>query len=175
MAPPEQKARELIDAQLRAAGWLIQDRDEMNLGAGLGVAVREYPLAAGPADYLLFVDRRACGVLEAKPAGKTLSASCVQRPSHCTIVTDRPEQPERRRHAKRIAAYLSRPRHNERRMVIAGLTGWAQINYPYSASIEDARAKLSYNLYYVKNFSILFDMLIILQTLRVVLWPSGAR
>jgi lipopolysaccharide/colanic/teichoic acid biosynthesis glycosyltransferase len=48
-------------------------------------------------------------------------------------------------------------------------------NGPYGASIEDARAKLSYDLYYVKNFSILFDLLIVLQTLRVVLWPSGAR
>jgi type I restriction enzyme R subunit len=78
MATPEQKARQLIDAQLRAAGWVIQDRDEMNLGAGLGVAVREYPLAAGPCDYLLFVDRRACGVLEAKPEGKTLSGVAEQ-------------------------------------------------------------------------------------------------
>jgi type I restriction enzyme, R subunit len=78
MATPEQKARQLIDAQLVAAGWVIQDRDEMNLGAGLGVAVREYPLAAGPCDYLLFVDRRACGVIEAKPEGMTLSGVAEQ-------------------------------------------------------------------------------------------------
>ena len=78
MAKPEERARQLIDAQLRAAGWVIQDRDEMNLGAGVGVAVREYPLAAGPCDYLLFVDRRACGVLEAKPEGKTLSGVAEQ-------------------------------------------------------------------------------------------------
>ena len=78
MATPEQKARQLIDAQLRAAGWAIQDRDEMSLGAGVGVAVREYPLAAGPCDYLLFVDRRACGVVEAKPEGKTLSGVAEQ-------------------------------------------------------------------------------------------------
>jgi sugar transferase (PEP-CTERM system associated) len=67
------------------------------------------------------------------------------------------------------------PLYNERHMVKAGLTGWAQINYPYGASIEDARSKLSYDLYYVKNFSILFDFVILLQTLRVVLWPSGVR
>lgn len=73
MAKPEERARQLIDAQLVAAGWVIQDRDELNLGAGLGVAVREYPLATGPCDYLLFVDRKACGVVEAKPEGKTLS------------------------------------------------------------------------------------------------------
>jgi sugar transferase (PEP-CTERM system associated) len=67
------------------------------------------------------------------------------------------------------------PLYNERHMVKAGLTGWAQINYPYGASIDDARSKLSYDLYYVKNFSVLFDFVILLQTLRVVLWPSGVR
>lgn len=49
MATPEQKSRELIDAQLRDAGWIIQDREDMSLGAGLGVAVREYSLATGHA------------------------------------------------------------------------------------------------------------------------------
>jgi sugar transferase (PEP-CTERM system associated) len=87
-----------------------------------------------------------------------------------SLVGPRPERPE---FVGNLAANL--PLYNERHMVKAGLTGWAQINYPYGASLEDARAKLSYDLYYVKNFSILFDMLIILQTLRVVLWPSGAR
>jgi sugar transferase (PEP-CTERM system associated) len=67
------------------------------------------------------------------------------------------------------------PLYRERHIVKAGLTGWAQINYPYGASIDDARSKLSYDLYYVKNFSILFDFVILLQTLRVVLWPSGVR
>lgn len=67
------------------------------------------------------------------------------------------------------------PLYNERHMVKSGLTGWAQVNYPYGASVEDARSKLSYDLYYVKNFSILFDLVILLQTLREVLWPSGVR
>ena len=67
------------------------------------------------------------------------------------------------------------PLYHERHMVKAGLTGWAQINYPYGASIDDARSKLSYDLYYVKNFSILFDLVILLKTVRVVLWPSGVR
>ena len=67
------------------------------------------------------------------------------------------------------------PLYNERHIVKAGLTGWAQVNYPYGASVDDARSKLSYDLYYVKNFSILFDFAILLQTLREVLWPSGAR
>ena len=78
MATPEERARHLIDLQLQAAGWVIQDRDEMNLGAGLGVAVREYPLATGPCDYLLFVDRKACGIVEAKPEGTTLSGVADQ-------------------------------------------------------------------------------------------------
>ncbi len=49
------------------------------------------------------------------------------------------------------------------------------MNYPYGASLDDARSKLSFDLYYVKNFSILFDLQIILQTIRVVLWPDGVR
>ena len=78
MTTPEQKARLLIDAQLAAAGWIVQDREDMNLGAGLGVAVREYPLGSGPCDYLLIVDRKACGVVEAKPEGRTLSGVADQ-------------------------------------------------------------------------------------------------
>ncbi len=71
---PEQEARQYIDAALVAAGWVLQDRANMNLTAGLGVAVREFKMAAGhgSADYLLFVDGKAVGVLEAKPAGYRL-------------------------------------------------------------------------------------------------------
>jgi sugar transferase (PEP-CTERM system associated) len=87
-----------------------------------------------------------------------------------SLVGPRPERPEFTGDlAERI------PLYHERHSVKAGLTGWAQINHPYGASIEDARAKLGYDLYYVKNFSIGFDLLIILQTLRLVLFPSGAR
>ena len=60
-------------------------------------------------------------------------------------------------------------------MVKPGITGWAQINYPYGASVEDARDKLEYDLYYAKNYTPFLDLLILLQTLRVVLWPEGAR
>jgi sugar transferase (PEP-CTERM system associated) len=67
------------------------------------------------------------------------------------------------------------PFYAERHMVKPGLTGWAQINYPYGASVEDARVKLEYDLYYAKNYSPFLDLLIILQTVRVVLWPEGAR
>lgn len=63
----------------------------------------------------------------------------------------------------------------ERHMVKPGITGWAQINYPYGASLEDARHKLEYDLYYAKNYTPFLDMLILLQTVRVILWPDGAR
>jgi type I restriction enzyme R subunit len=73
---PEQEARKNIDRALAEAGWYVQSREELNLHAGRGVAVREFPLEAGGGfvDYLLFVDGRACGVLEAKKAGHTLSS-----------------------------------------------------------------------------------------------------
>ncbi len=87
-----------------------------------------------------------------------------------SLVGPRPERPA---FVDMLAAQL--PLYHERHVVKAGLTGWAQINYPYGASIDDARSKLSYDLYYVKNFNILFDLLIIAQTLRVVLWPGGVR
>jgi sugar transferase (PEP-CTERM system associated) len=67
------------------------------------------------------------------------------------------------------------PDYAERHMVKPGITGWAQINYPYGASIEDSRCKLEYDLYYAKNYTPFLDLLILLQTLRVVLWPEGAR
>jgi sugar transferase (PEP-CTERM system associated) len=87
-----------------------------------------------------------------------------------SFVGPRPERPV---FVTELASQI--PLYHDRHLVKAGLTGWAQINYPYGASIDDARSKLSYDLYYVKNFSILFDFVILLQTVRVVLWPSGVR
>jgi len=75
---PEESARVRIDAALRESGWVIQDRREANLSVGRGVAVREFPLRTGEADYLLFVDAKAVGVIEAKPAGHTLTGVEVQ-------------------------------------------------------------------------------------------------
>ena len=66
---PEQVARDRIDDRLRAAGWHVQDKDALDWGAGLGIALREYPTDVGPADYVLFADRCAVGVVEAKPDG----------------------------------------------------------------------------------------------------------
>jgi type I restriction enzyme, R subunit len=65
--------RTQIDAALAAAGWIVQPRDQMDLGAGLGVAVREFSIASGPVDYALFVGGDLRGVIAAKPAGAALS------------------------------------------------------------------------------------------------------
>jgi type I restriction enzyme R subunit len=75
---PEEKARQNIDRLLEMAGWKLEDKDQSNLGASLGVAVRDFPLSSGTADYLLFVDRKAVGVVEAKPEGTTLSGVAEQ-------------------------------------------------------------------------------------------------
>lgn len=64
---PEQRARDQIDALLTKAGWVVQDNKAINFSAGLGIAVREYQTDVGPADYVLFVDKQAVGVIEAKP------------------------------------------------------------------------------------------------------------
>jgi sugar transferase (PEP-CTERM system associated) len=82
-------------------------------------------------------------------------------------------RPERPHFVERLADAI--PHYRERHYVKPGLTGWAQVNYPYGASIEDARHKLSYDLYYVKNRAPLLDMLILLATIRVILFGEGAR
>lgn len=78
MPEPEQIAREKIDQMLQATGWIVQDRDQINLMAGPGVAVREFPLDTGEADYLLFANQKAVGVVEAKSFGTTLSGVADQ-------------------------------------------------------------------------------------------------
>lgn len=77
---PERRARVKIDAALVEAGWVVQSRTEMNLSAGRGVAVREFKLKSGHgfADYMLFVDGKAVGVVEAKPEGHALSGVEIQ-------------------------------------------------------------------------------------------------
>src|SRR4030066_1128344 len=75
---PEEEARKKIDSLLEVAGWIVQNFEELNLAAGSGVAVREFPLKAGFADYMLFVERHAVGVVEAKPEGTTLSGVSEQ-------------------------------------------------------------------------------------------------
>lgn len=78
MQQPEEQARSRIDQLLRDAGWVIQDRSDFDRQAALGVAVREFHLPAGYCDYLLFIDGKAAGVIEAKKAGVTLSGVAEQ-------------------------------------------------------------------------------------------------
>jgi type I restriction enzyme R subunit len=70
---PEEKARRNIDRRLAACGWVVQDRDEMDITAGPGVAVGEFPLESGEADYLLYAEGRVIDTVEAKPEGNSLS------------------------------------------------------------------------------------------------------
>lgn len=84
MPTPEEKARQQIDKLLTQAGWIVQDFKKINLSAKLGVAVREYPTDSGPADYMLFVDRKPVGVIEAKSQGTTLSGVADQSQRYLT-------------------------------------------------------------------------------------------
>jgi sugar transferase (PEP-CTERM system associated) len=86
------------------------------------------------------------------------------------FVGPRPERPEF------VAPLCEKiPYFRERLMVKPGITGWAQLRYPYGANEDDAREKLQYDLFYVKNQSLLFDIAILLQTAEVVLWRKGGR
>jgi len=87
-----------------------------------------------------------------------------------SLVGPRPERPE-------FVEQLERemPFYAERHRVKPGLTGWAQLSYPYGATIEDARNKLEFDLYYVKNASVFLDLIILLETVEVVLWGKGAH
>ena len=91
----EERAREIIDRQLKLAGWVVQDMDRLNLGASAGVAVREFPLTTGFADYLLFVDRKAVGAVEAKPVGTTLSGVAEQSEKYLSGVPENIPQVQR--------------------------------------------------------------------------------
>jgi lipopolysaccharide/colanic/teichoic acid biosynthesis glycosyltransferase len=87
-----------------------------------------------------------------------------------SFVGPRPERPQ---FVKELEAQL--PFYAYRHSVKPGLTGWAQLCYPYGSSVEDARSKLQYDLYYVKNNNLLLDLTILLQTVEVVLVGKGAR
>jgi len=87
-----------------------------------------------------------------------------------SLIGPRPERPE---FVSRLKETI--PFYGLRHSVKPGVTGWAQVCYPYGASEEDARRKLEYDLYYIKNMSLLLDFKIILKTIGVVLFPSGAR
>jgi len=87
-----------------------------------------------------------------------------------SLVGPRPERP-------RFVSVFGRqiPFYGVRHSVRPGITGWAQINYKYAASLEDAKRKLEYDLFYVKNRSVFLDLAILLQTFRIMLWQQGAQ
>ena len=87
-----------------------------------------------------------------------------------SLVGPRPERP-------RFVSAFGRqiPFYGVRHSVRPGITGWAQINYKYAASLEDAKRKLEYDLFYVKNRSVFLDLAILLQTFRIMLWQQGAQ
>jgi sugar transferase (PEP-CTERM system associated) len=87
-----------------------------------------------------------------------------------SFIGPRPERPE---FIQQLSERI--PYYNKRHFVRPGLTGWAQICYPYGASEEDALEKLRYDLYYIKNYSILLDLFIVLETIKVVLYGRGGR
>jgi type I restriction enzyme R subunit len=85
---PEEKARQEIDRLLKQSGWIVQDHSAMDITAGLGVAIREFPLTTGFADYLLYADGKAIGVVEAKPEGYTLTGVETQSAKYTTGLPD---------------------------------------------------------------------------------------
>ncbi len=85
---PEETARKKIDELLEKTGWNVQNYKQLNLGASLGVAVREFPLKKGMADYLLFVDRKAVGAIESKPEGTPLSGVTEQSGRYVTCIPE---------------------------------------------------------------------------------------
>jgi sugar transferase (PEP-CTERM system associated) len=87
-----------------------------------------------------------------------------------SFVGPRPERPFFVKKLEREVPY-----YFHRHSVKPGITGWAQLCYPYGATMEDALEKLKYDLYYIKNISLFFDLTIILETIKVVIWGRGAR
>ena len=82
-------------------------------------------------------------------------------------------RPERPHFVAEIAKRV--PFYEHRHLVAPGLTGWAQIKYPYGASFDDARQKLQYDLYYIKNQSLALDVIILFETIKTVLFGKGGR
>ena len=86
-----------------------------------------------------------------------------------SLIGPRPERPE---FDKQLVQQI--PYYDLRQLMRPGLSGWAQVNYPYGASVEDSANKLSYDLFYLKNFSFLLDLLILFKTIRLVFNAQGA-
>src|SRR5207249_7684993 len=82
-------------------------------------------------------------------------------------------RPERPHFVEQLAQEI--PYYEQRHLIAPGLTGWAQIKYPYGASVEDARQKLQYDLYYIKNQSLVLDAIIMFETIKITTFGRGAH
>jgi exopolysaccharide biosynthesis polyprenyl glycosylphosphotransferase len=80
-------------------------------------------------------------------------------------------RPERSEFIKKLVNEI--PYYDLRHLVLPGISGWAQVMYPYGSSVEDSREKLEYDLFYIKNYSLLLDFAILMKTLRIMLWQRG--
>jgi lipopolysaccharide/colanic/teichoic acid biosynthesis glycosyltransferase len=87
-----------------------------------------------------------------------------------SLVGPRPERPE---FVERLTEKI--PFYGQRHAVKPGVTGWAQVRYTYGASVEDAIQKLQYDLYYIKNLSLALDIVIAIETVKIVVLRRGAR
>jgi sugar transferase (PEP-CTERM system associated) len=87
-----------------------------------------------------------------------------------SFIGPRPERPFFVEELRQVIPY-----YFERHRVKPGISGWAQLNYPYGASVEDAKEKFQFDLYYIKNYSLFLDLIVLIQTARVILWPKGVR
>jgi lipopolysaccharide/colanic/teichoic acid biosynthesis glycosyltransferase len=87
-----------------------------------------------------------------------------------SFVGPRPERPFFVEELRQVIPY-----YFERHRVKPGISGWAQLNYRYGASVEDAKQKFQYDLYYIKNYSLFLDLIVLIQTVRVIFWPHGVR
>jgi len=112
------------------------------------------------------------GFGEVSPQGKKYELELLQmtRERGIRIIGPRPERPEFIQHLEAKIPYYA-IRHS----VSPGITGWAQVNYHYGASVEDSLKKLEYDIYYIKNMSLFLDLKIVLKTIGVVLFGQGAR
>ena len=115
---PEQKARQTIDHKLAAAGWVVQDMKAFNLGAAQGIAVREYPTDTGPADYVLFVDRQAVGVIGFSSSTTMTGEATPARTSVKSAIRLCPNCPKRR------GQILERIEHIGRGDLLRQIRGW---------------------------------------------------
>ncbi len=124
------------------------------------------PRWAGPGDQRVTRVGRLIRLTRIDEIPQAINVLC----GHMSLVGPRPERPA-------FVDQLSRaiPHYDDRAVVRPGITGWAQVNYPYGASVEDARMKLAYDLYYVKHRSLFLDLLILVATVRVVLFQEGSR